>query len=144
FQPRDQFPHRPKYAIEVGGTTLSAERALDIVRRQWPLIVAIVAGTLALVLVYLISATPMYTANARILMDTRQTQVLDKDSGTANALIDPGFVDSQVEILQSDDLLLSIVRRLKLTEDPEFNGSEPGLLPLIIGKVIGLFGSDGP
>ena len=43
FQPRDQFPQRPKYAIEVGGTTLSAERALDIVRRQWPLIVAIVA-----------------------------------------------------------------------------------------------------
>jgi succinoglycan biosynthesis transport protein ExoP len=103
-----------------------------------------VAGTLALVLVYLIVATPMYTANARILMDTRQTQVLDKDSGTANALIDPGFVDSQVEILQSDDLLLSIVRRLKLTEDPEFNGSDPGLIPLVIGKVIAMFGSDGP
>jgi succinoglycan biosynthesis transport protein ExoP len=144
FQPRDQFPQRPRYAIEVGGTTLSAERALDIVRRQWPLIVAIVAGTLAIVLVYLIVATPMYTANARILMDTRQTQVLDKDSGTANALIDPGFVDSQVEILQSDDLLLSIVRRLKLTEDPEFNGSDPGLIPLVIGKVISMFGSDGP
>jgi succinoglycan biosynthesis transport protein ExoP len=144
FQPRDQFPQRPKYAIEVGGTTLSAERALEIVRRQWPLIAAVVAGTLALVLFYLIVATPMYTANARILMDTRQTQVLDKDSGTANALIDPGFVDSQVEILQSDDLILSIVRRLKLTEDPEFNGSDPGLIPLVIGKVISLFGSDGP
>jgi succinoglycan biosynthesis transport protein ExoP len=142
YQPRNQF-EGPKFGIDLG-TTLTVERVVDIVRRQWPLIATILAGTLTLIIVYLLTATPMYTANARILMDTRQTQVLDKDSGVTNALIDPGFVDSQVEILNSDDLILSIVRRLKLTDDPEFNGSEPGLIPLVIGKVLSLFSSDGP
>jgi succinoglycan biosynthesis transport protein ExoP len=144
FQPRDQFQPRAKYAIELGGATLSADRVFDILRRQWPLIASIVGAALALVVLYLLAATPMYTASARILMDTRQTQVLDKDSGMANALIDTGFVDSQVEIIQSDDLILSIVRRLKLTDDPEYNGSEPGLPALVIGKLISLLGSDGP
>jgi succinoglycan biosynthesis transport protein ExoP len=142
YQPRNQF-EGPKFGIDLG-TTLTVERVVDIVRRQWPLIAAILAGTLALIIIYLLTATPMYTANARILMDTRQTQVLDKDSGVTNALIDPGFVDSQVEILNSDDLVLSIVRRLKLTEDPEFNGSNPGIIPMVIGKVMSLFSSDGP
>src|SRR6266481_5653726 len=143
YQPREQFQPGQKFGIELGGTVLSVDRVLDILRRQWPLIVAIVAGFLVLVMIYLVVARPMYTANARILMDTRQTQVLDKDSGVNNALIDTGFVDSQVEIIGSEDLILSIVRRLKLVEDPEFSGSDPGMIAIILGKVFSLFGSDG-
>ncbi|MBR1249101.1 polysaccharide biosynthesis tyrosine autokinase [Bradyrhizobium sp. AUGA SZCCT0169] len=144
YQPRDQFQALKKYGIEIGSTTLSVERAVDIVRRQWPLIASVVAGTLALVVIYLLVSTPMYTANARILMDTRQTQVLDKDTAINSNLIDTGFVDSQVEIIGSEDLIQSIVRRLRLTEDPEFNGSDPGIVAIIIGKTLSLFGSDGP
>ena len=144
YQPREQFQPSQKFGIEFGGTVLSVERVVDVLRRQWPLIAMVVGAVMALVFVYLLTAKPMYTANARILMDTRQTQVLDKDSGIASALIDTGYVDSQVEIIGSDDLILSIVRKLRLTEDPEFNGSHPGLVAIILGKVAGLFGSDGP
>lgn len=143
YQPRDQFQPREKYGIGFGGTTLSVDRVFDILRRQWPLITAITGCALVLVLIYLLTARPMYTANARILLDTRQTQVLDKDSGVTNALIDPGYVDSQVEIINSDDLILSIVRRLELAKDPETNGPEPGIVALAIGKVTSLFGSGG-
>jgi succinoglycan biosynthesis transport protein ExoP len=69
---------------------------------------------------------------------------VDKGSGEISALIDGGFVDSQVEIIISDDLVLSLVRRLHLTDDPEFNGSDPGLLAVILSKVMALFDSDGP
>ncbi|CAN7488749.1 AAA family ATPase [Bradyrhizobium sp. LjRoot220] len=144
YQPRDQFQALKKYGIEIGTTTLSVERAVDIVRRQWPLIASIVAASIALVVIYLLVSTPMYTANARILMDTRQTQVLDKETAINSNLIDTGFVDSQVEIIGSEDLIQSIVRRLRLTEDREFNGSDPGMLAIIIGKALTLFGSDGP
>ncbi|MCG2645337.1 AAA family ATPase [Bradyrhizobium sp. WYCCWR 12678] len=116
----------------------------DVLRRQWPIIATCVAAALALVLVYLVTAQPMYTANARIMMDTRQTQVLDKDSGTNSALIDTGFVDSQVEVINSDDLILSVVRRLHLTEDPDFNGSNPGALAIVLGKIMSLFESGEP
>ena len=144
YQPREQFHLQERSALDLAGSTLSLERIIGILRRQWPVIAGVVGVAVAIGLVYLLTATPMYTANTRILMDTRQTQVLDKDNGTPSALIDPGFVDSQVEIITSDDLIRSVVRRMNLTADPEFNGSDPGLLPAIIGKVIGLFGSDGP
>jgi succinoglycan biosynthesis transport protein ExoP len=144
YQPREHFRSGQKFGIEIGGAVLSFERVADVLRRQWPVIAAAVGGSLVLVIVYLAMAKPMYTANARIMMDTRQTQVLDKDSGTNNALIDTGFVDSQVEVINSDDLILSVVRRLKLTQDPEFNGPNPGLLAIVIGKIGSLFGSGEP
>lgn len=144
YQPREHFQSGHRFGIEFGGAVLSFDRVTDVLRRQWPLIAASVGAALALVIVYLILAKPMYTANARIMMDTRQTQVLDKDSGTNSALIDTGFVDSQVEVINSDDLILSIVRRLRLTEDPEFNGSNPGPLATVIGKVMAVFESREP
>ncbi|MCA1437672.1 AAA family ATPase [Bradyrhizobium sp. BRP20] len=144
YQPREHFQSGHRFGIEFGGAVLSFERVADVLRRQWPIIAVCTGASLALVIAYLAMAQPMYTANARIMMDTRQTQVLDKDSNASSALIDTGYVDSQVEIINSDDLILSVVRRLKLTEDPEFNGSKPGLLSIIIGKVTSLFGSREP
>lgn len=144
YQPREQFQSGNKFGLEFGGTVLSFDRVGNVLRRQWPLIAATVAASLALVIIYLALAKPMFTANARIMMDTRQTQVLDKESGTNSALIDPGFVDSQVEVINSDDLILSVVRRLRLVEDPEFNGSNQGVLSAIGGKFTGLFGSSEP
>lgn len=144
YQPREHFQSGHRFGIEFGGAVLSFERVADVLRRQWPIIAVCTGASLALVIVYLAMAQPMYTANARIMMDTRQTQVLDKDSNASSALIDTGYVDSQVEIINSDDLILSVVRRLKLTEDPEFNGSKPGLLSIIIGKLTSLFGSGEP
>ncbi|MCK1656760.1 GNVR domain-containing protein [Bradyrhizobium sp. 151] len=144
YQPREHFQSGHRFGIEFGGAVLSFDRVTDVLRRQWPLIAAAVGASLALVVVYLVLAKPMYTANARIMMDTRQTQVLDKDSGTNSALIDTGYVDSQVEVINSDDLILSIVRRLRLTEDPEFNGSNPGLLAVVTGKIMSVFESGEP
>ncbi|MBM7488448.1 succinoglycan biosynthesis transport protein ExoP [Bradyrhizobium sp. GM2.2] len=144
YQPREHFQSGHRFGIEFGGAVLSFDRVTDVLRRQWPLIAAAVGASLALVIVYLVLAKPMYTANARIMMDTRQTQVLDKDSGTNSALIDTGYVDSQVEVINSDDLILSIVRRLRLTEDPEFNGSNPGLLAVVTGKIMSVFESGEP
>jgi succinoglycan biosynthesis transport protein ExoP len=144
YQPREQFHSGHRFGIEFGGAVLSFDRLTDVLRRQWPLIAMAVGGSLALVFVYLAMAKPMYTASARIMMDTRQTQVLDKDSGTNNALIDTGFVDSQVEIINSDDLILSVVRKLQLAQDPEFNGSRPGLMAVVLGKALSLFESGQP
>ncbi|MBR0993710.1 AAA family ATPase [Bradyrhizobium japonicum] len=144
YQPREHFQSGHRFGIEFGGAVLSFERVTDVLRRQWPIIAACTGASLALVIVYLVTAQPMYTANARIMMDTRQAQVLDKDSNANSALIDTGYVDSQVEVINSDDLILSVVRRLKLIDDPEFNGSKPGLLSIVMGKVMSLFSSGEP
>ncbi|MBR0810927.1 MULTISPECIES: Wzz/FepE/Etk N-terminal domain-containing protein [Bradyrhizobium] len=144
YQPREHFQSGHRFGIEFGGAVLSFERVADVLRRQWPIIAACTGASLALVMIYLVTAEPMYTANARIMMDTRQAQVLDKDSNANSALIDTGYVDSQVEVINSNDLILSVVRRLKLTDDPEFNGSNPGLLSIVLGKIMSVFGSGEP
>src|ERR1700722_19982889 len=144
YQPRDRFQTQPSYSIALGTTMLSVERVVDILRRQWPLIASVVGGTLLLVIIYLLTASPMYTATSEILMDTRQAQVIDKDSEIPNTLIDTGFVDSQVQILTSDDLVLSVVRSMRLHEDPEYIGSDTGIMPAIVKALAYVFGSDGP
>jgi len=142
FQPRDEF-QLPSLKPE--GATLSVEQVLDIVRRQWPLIAYVAGGTMVLVVLYLLIATPMFTASSKILMDTRQTQVMDKENGvtTTDNLIDTGFVDSQVEILTSDDLVLSVVRKFNLDKDEEFIGSSKGIMPTIMRTIAYVIGDDG-
>ena len=145
FQPRDEFQLASGPRLD--GSTFSVEQILDIVRRQWPLIVSVAAGTIVLVIVYLFIATPMFTATSRILVDTRQPQVVaDKESGNSvtDMLIDTGYIDSQVEILSSDDLVLSVVRKLDLDKDPEFIGSNTGIMATIMWAVSQVLGDDGP
>lgn len=142
YQPRIEFQTEKRNDVELGTTLLSAQRILDILRRQWPLISTIVCCTLFLVVIYLLAAPPIFTATSRILMDTRQTQILDKDSNVPNTLIDTGFVDSQVEILTSDDLILSVVRKMDLARDPEFIGSDTGVMHFL-AKMLA-YGDDGP
>lgn len=145
YQPREQFRSGHRFGLEFGGAVLSFERVADVLRRQWPLIATAVAASLVLVIIYLVTAPAMYTANARIMLDTRPTQVLQKDNENSNsALIDPGFVDSQVEVINSDDLLLSVVRSLHLTEDPEFRGSNPGIIAGMLGRLTSLFETGEP
>ena len=122
YQPRNTFEPSHGLGAPVNEAFLTFERILDIVRRQWPLISYVVIGSLALVLAYVLTAAPMYTAVASILMDTRQAQLLNKASESTNTLIDPGFVESQVEIITSENLIRSVVVSLNLTRDPEFVG----------------------
>ncbi|MDR3465928.1 MAG: GNVR domain-containing protein [Xanthobacteraceae bacterium] len=142
YQPRDEFQVLQKPGGGIG-SALTAEHVLVILRRQWPLILAVMGGIMVLVVLYLLTATPMYTASARILVDTRQAQVADRDTGAPSTLIDTGFVDSQVEILNSDDLILSVVRKLDLAHDSEFTGSG-GIIAALMRPFALLFGDDGP
>ena len=128
YQPRGQIQSFQPQTISFDTSILSAGRFIDILRQQWPVVVGSVVGVTALVIVYLLTTAPMFTASSRILLDTRQVQVLDKDAGAGNMLIDPGFIESQVQILTSDNLLQSVVRNMKLDEDSEFIGSDGGIL----------------
>jgi len=147
YQPRNAFEpsHGNGLRAPLDQAFLTFERVLDIVRRQWPLITYFVIGSVALIILYVLTALPIFTATTSILMDTRQAQLLNKSSDVAsNTLIDPGFVDSQVEIITSENLIRSVVTSLKLTSDPEFVGPPTGILASVLGTVARLFSSDGP
>ena len=58
--------------------------------------------------------------------------------------IDTSAVESQVEILKSETIALAVIKKLHLTEDPEFVGPGGGLIGTLLGAVTGLFASNEP
>src|SRR5689334_17730503 len=101
---------------------------LGFVRRQFAVILFVTLLTLALAAIYLITATPSYTAQAQLLIDARKLQVFQKESVLGDIPIDASQVESQVEILKSENISSAVIKNLHLTDDPEFVSSGGGLL----------------
>ena len=58
--------------------------------------------------------------------------------------IDTATVDSQVEIVKSENIALAVIKKLHLTDDPEFIGPGGGLIGAVMSAVTGLFASNEP
>lgn len=112
------------------------EQLRGFVRRQLPIFIFITACSLALGLVYLLTAAPKFTSHAMLLIDSSKVRILQQQQTPASDIpIDTAQVETQVEILKSENIGLSVIKDLKLTADPEFAGTGGGLL----GKIIGFF-----
>ena len=95
---------------------------IGFIRRQLPIIFSILPLTVGLAVAYLYTTPPRYTAEARILIDTGKIQVSSQPV-FGESPVNMAIIDSQIEILKSDNFALSIVRSLHLAQDPEFVGS---------------------
>ncbi|BBO07711.1 MULTISPECIES: polysaccharide biosynthesis tyrosine autokinase [Bradyrhizobium] len=115
---------------------------LDIIRRQFPTMVAIVSACVILALLYLFTAAPLFTSTASMVIDTRKVQLFQQQSVLGDIAVDSATVETQVEILKSENISLAVIRDLHLTDDPEFTGAGGGLLGAVIEAVSGLL-SDG-
>ena len=114
-----------------------AEQIAGFVRRQLPIFVFVVACAIALGLVYLFTTPASFTSHAMLLIDSSKLRILQQEAPLGDIPIDTAQVETQVEILKSENIGLSVVKDLKLTEDPELTGSGGGL----VGSVLGLFAS---
>ena len=74
--------------------------------------------------------TPRYTAEASLIIDPRQPNVLDLNTVMSKLSGDREALESEIQLLTSRSLARSVVERLRLDENPEFNPNlrEPGLL----------------
>jgi succinoglycan biosynthesis transport protein ExoP len=108
-------------APKVVGPLIEALRdGLRIVRRQLPIVSVILVCSLALAILYLLNTPPRFTASGAMVIDTHKVQVLDKESVLGDAQIDASTVQTQVEMLKSDNIALAVIRKLHLIDDPEF------------------------
>jgi len=115
---------------------------IAILRRRFLMICVTATAVLALAVVYLLFATPYYTASTEILIDPRkkntvETEVLPSGLGTT-ASDNFALVDSQVKVITSDAVLRPVVKSQNLAADPEFNGEDRGLLAIVVGTLSGL------
>ena len=97
--------------------------ALSFAWRQWKFIVSIVALALLVTAVYVLTATPRYTASAYILLDAhpQKSPVAEVDERVALGIAE---LESQIAIIESMTFLRRVVQKTRLIDDPEF-GSKP-------------------
>ena len=97
-----------------------------IFRRRLGLFVGGAAAVLALVVIITWQITPKYAAEATVVIDPRQKQVLDYSAMISGLPADSAAVDTEVEIIQSRTIAQRVTEKLDLYADPEFNPALEG------------------
>jgi succinoglycan biosynthesis transport protein ExoP len=115
---------------------------VSFIRRQFSIILFVTLLAATLSVIYLITARPSFTAQAQLMIDTRKMQIFQQQSILGDIPIDTAQVESQVEVLKSENIASAVIKNLHLTEDPEFIESGGGLLGALFNAVFfGEFGS---
>ena len=97
-----------------------------------------VAFAIGLAGVYVVTTPPSFTALAKLIIDSRKVQLFSKESSAptgGDLPPDSQEVDSQVEILKSDQIARAVIRQFHLTEDPQFIGPGAGLFGALVGPI---------
>jgi polysaccharide biosynthesis transport protein len=139
------LPYRGAQTPAPGPDYASLEELFKIftgfLHRQYPVIIAAFLLTVALAAVYLFTTPASFTAFTKLMIDTRKVQLFQQQSVLGDAPPDPWLVDSQVEVLQSENVALAVIKDLHLTKDPQFLWPKLGLFSAIKGSVLGLVDS---
>ncbi|MGD0720281.1 MAG: GNVR domain-containing protein [Roseiarcus sp.] len=124
-RPGASFPDLDAAALKSAGP-VDFDLLLAAGRRQARVIFAAAAIGLILGLADIVAAVPQYTATTDLLIDSQKDKN-DLSASISEATFDTGAIDSQVEVLKSEKIALSVIATLKLTGDPEFMGARGAL-----------------
>ena len=92
------------------------------IARHWKLILFWSAAAIFLAALYLLTASPFYTATSTLFVETRRASAyLNPQAVEA----DNAFIETQIEELRSDKTLLAVIDRLRLWEDADIVGGGP-------------------
>lgn len=96
--------------------TVDVEKLLAIARRQWRIVAISVVVAVLLGIAYAVTAVPLYTATSSLLIDRGNDSLVNRLSqeDSTPAADDEASILSQVEVLKSDTIGLSVVDQLKL------------------------------
>lgn len=143
MRPRDDdflFQSDSPFASNEGRAFGISEILGTLSRQRRFLVVGCLMG-LTLAVSYLALATPLYTSTARILIDTRMNQNLQAQKIVEDEHVDTSVVDSQVQILSSESIILPVIKSMNLTHDREFVGPPDALGPKILWQITKLISS---
>lgn len=119
-----QFPpYTPALDNDPSSGTLSVLQVRDFFSREWRLI-ALVTGLSVILAAGYIAITPArYTAQADMIIDTKRVTWTQTEMASENRTIEDASVESEMETTRSEKVVTAVIRRLHLTEDPEFVGA---------------------
>jgi len=99
----------------------------DIVRflkRYWLTIALTTSVSVAVAAIYLMTAHPVFTARAQILIDPYMPGVTRERIGGTSISLDSSQVESQIAVLRSEEIAAAVVKSLNLVEEREFRPRE--------------------
>lgn len=88
---------------------------MAVLRARWLLALAVFAVTVTVTVVVSLLLPKQYTAVASVVVDPKPDPVSSVLSG---ALMNPAFMATQVDVIQSDRVALRVVKNLKLADNP--------------------------
>ena len=144
--------YHPPMAYEPYAPAAQATNAADLysattgfLRRQGRVIAALTVLFLVAGFAYVSFASPKYTGQAVLLIDTHKNQVFEPQQSPLGDLpIDSATVDTQIEVLKSERIVLAVIQKLHLDLDPEFNSPSPGVVGFVLGRFLSLLPSEAP
>lgn len=132
-----ELPARPGQAFRpIEPERMHLRQLFGILLQRARLALGVGAAVFLVVLTAFALKTPTYSATGSVLIDPKSVNLARAEQPQSyGAPPDTSAVDTQVEILRSQALAERVVRRLKLYNDPEFNGAQaPSFFGLIPGK----------
>lgn len=126
----------------------AAERERDVAARAWTaawrrkwLILGVTLLVFMAGFAALLSVPPSYRTSATLLLETQSANPFRRQDAAANPAQNAEFLANELEILRSRELLQSVVARLGLEADPDYNPAlRPSRLLAAAERLAGLLG----
>lgn len=118
---------KPKAAVDDGNALFDGDDTIDLMsifgvlrRRKWLIASVCFVGT-AIAAAIGLQVTPTYTAKASVMLEPRESRVVDVEAVLAGLPPDAATIATQIGLLQSRTFLARVMDDLTLFNDPEFN-----------------------
>src|SRR6516162_8969009 len=128
--------------VQEKSTSESVSWAIGIVRRQFAVIAFIAVVATSLGAFYAFMAPPTYTAESTIVIDPRRVQLFPKAT-FSEGQIDSPVLESEIELVKSEPVALSVIKDLGLAKDHEFLGPK-NIFGVVLGFALHFFSSSKP
>ena len=119
-----------------GADGIDLRELLRIARRRGPMVA--VMGLLAALLgaTYALQLTPIYTAKAKLLIDTNQKNIINAEAVVSSIGRDNSALESELELIRSYDVSKRVVKKLKLDEQTDSGPHKVSVLRQLISLVL--------
>src|SRR4051794_30733122 len=113
----------PNDQTDQGGLGELVNFALGFLRRQYPVIIFVAALSLAASAIYLRVTPPTYKGQVKVLFGNPKAPFVQQQSMLTEPPIDTAQLETQIEILKSKAIAITVIKELRLAEDVDFQGS---------------------
>src|SRR5262249_41732915 len=109
--------------------------ALSFLRRRYLTILICLLLSLPIGALYLFNAPTTYTGSTVMMIDSRSSQIIQK-SAVGDLRPDPGWIESQIGILRSQNVAAYVVKQLRLADNREFIRSNVTLFDKLLDRLV--------